>query len=132
MSEIGIGRVLGDAVGVNSSVQITSPTNTALQVSMTPMNFAGGQWNYSVDWCRIKNAAGSLYITLKSNTKITYLSVNKTDKCGSAKFMAPAAATLRVDFWSLPNKRGVLLLRKYPVTLYAPRRCRQRQATCAE
>ncbi len=100
-------------------VTITSATNKTITITATPLSFASNQWMYQVSWNRTKNAKGSLYVSLKSNNGTKVAAVATADQAGSTTFTALPSTAYRVEFYSQPNGKGSLLVRKYFTALAA-------------
>jgi hypothetical protein len=60
---------------------INSPLNTSLRITATPLELDNttGQWTYRIDWKRVRNAQGSLYITKESNSAFLCWIFSKPD-----------------------------------------------------
>ncbi len=102
-----------------SPITITSASNKTITITATPLSFDGSAWTYQVAWNRAKNAKGSLYVSLKSNAGIKVASVAAADQAGTVAFTALPGTVFRVEFYSLPNGKGSLLVRKYFTSLSA-------------
>ncbi len=99
----------------NSNTQVTASNlqatqlvnNRSLIVSVKPIEFLNNFWNYSLEWQRTLNRPGSVYI----NGKAVSISASAQ---GSATFsgIAPLSRN-KMEFYSLPNGKGILLARKY-------------------
>ncbi len=107
------------AVSSYTPVTITSATNKTITITATPLSFASNQWMYQVSWNRAKNAKGSLYVSLKSNNGTKVATVATADQAGSTTFTALPSTAYRVEFYSQPNGKGSLLVRKYFTALAA-------------
>lgn len=118
VDEISQGSVLGDTT--YPSVRLTSTTNQSLTVMATPVSFASGQWTYKFDWTRVRNAQGSLYITLKSNKSTKILSIDTAAKTGSKTAVLAPLTSYRFEFYSKVNGDGTVLLRKFFTTMGDP------------
>ncbi len=94
-------------------VTITSATNKTITITATPLSYSSNQWLYQVSWNRAKNAKGSLYVSLKSNNGTKVATVATADQAGSTTFTALPSTAYRVEFYSQPNGKGSLLVRKY-------------------
>ncbi|MCL5667141.1 MAG: hypothetical protein M1383_05230 [Patescibacteria group bacterium] len=111
------GLVLGTQT--YASVIVTSSSNTALRVTATPVSFDNGQWSYQFDWQRYNGRQGSIYVMEKNNLFSKPLAVATADsQSGKAATLKPNTS-YRVEYYSSPNGKGTLLLRKYFVTLQA-------------
>ncbi len=98
---------------------INSPLNTSLRITATPLELdnATGQWTYRIDWKRVRNAQGSLYITKESNSSTVILSLSPAAQSGSKTVTLAPNTTYRVKFYGAPAKGGVLILSKRFTTL---------------
>jgi hypothetical protein len=118
IDELSQGSVLGDTT--YPPVRLTSTTNQSLTVMATPVSYASGQWTYKFDWTRVRNAQGSLYITLKSNKSTQILGIDTAAKTGSKTAQLDPLTSYRFEFYSKVDGDGVVLLRKFFTTMGSP------------
>lgn len=111
VDEIISGQVLGSTT--YPSVKLTSAGNKSLTVMATPVSFSSGKWTYKFEWTRVRNAKGSLYITLKSKKTVQILKLDTTAKTGSQTATLDPLVAYRFEFYSQPEARGSVLLRKF-------------------
>ena len=109
------GAVLGAVT--YSTVTVTSPTNQTITITVTPVSYDGSNWTYQLSWNRVRNAQGSIYVSLKSDITQKVLSVDTANQVASATFVAAPSTNYRVEFYSAPSAGGTLLVRKYFTTL---------------
>ncbi len=100
------GRVLG--VDAYTSQLVTSEANSSIKIYVTPVSYsqASGMWNYKVSWARAKNVVGSIYI----NDQAISASAPQN---GEGTFQVAPSSKNKVEFYSLANKKGTLLVRRY-------------------
>ncbi len=119
-SALTLSELLGSSAQSSyTPVTITSATNKTITITATPLSFASNQWMYQVSWNRAKNAKGSFYVSLKSNNGTKVAAVATADQAGSTTFTALPSTAYRVEFYSQPNGKGSLLVRKYFTALAA-------------
>ena len=94
-------------------VNVTSPSYKVVKIKAQPTGYDGGMWNYTITWSRARAAQGSIYVN-GAELDAT------ADQSGEADVQLKPKARTKVEFYSLPNKRGTLLVRKYFTTLPAP------------
>lgn len=93
-------------------VVVTSQGNRVVTIKAKPVEYSDSQWTYRISWNRTRNAQGSIYLNgtvLKATA----------EQQGSAEAQFPPKTKVKVEFYSQPNKKGILLVRKYFVTLPA-------------
>ncbi len=119
-SALTLSELLGSSAQSSyTPVTITSATNKTITITATPLSYSSNQWLYQVSWNRAKNAKGSLYVSLKSNNGTKVATVATADQAGSTTFTALPSTAYRVEFYSQPNGKGSLLVRKYFTALAA-------------
>ncbi len=102
-----------------SPVTVTSAANKTITITATPLSYNNSQWTYQIAWNRAKNAQGSLYISPKSNASTKVVSISPADRAGSSSVVLQPSTAYRVEFYSSPNAKGSLLVRKYFTTRQA-------------
>lgn len=105
------GQVLGDEA--YPPKVLTSPTNRSLKVTIIPLRFQEGKWQYRIIWKRTKNRQGSVSVDNK-------LVEPEAPQQGQETVRLPANKKIRVIFYSKPNGKGEILLRKSFTTLAEP------------
>ena len=95
-------------------VSVTTPSYKVVKIKAQPTGFADGLWTYTISWSRVRAAQGSIYI----NGSVLDA---EADQISQADIQLKPKARTKVEFYSLPNKKGTLLVRKYFITLAAPK-----------
>jgi len=102
------GQVLG--AGVYNAQTLVS--NKSLMLSVVPVGYSEGGWNYRIEWKRTKNAQGS--IKVRKVSKVVQ-SQDLVEKSGSFEtgFILDAKGRYNIEFYEKPNFKGILTARKY-------------------
>ncbi len=95
---------------------LTSANNASIKISVTPQSYDSttGFWSYKVAWSRVKNLAGSVYINNQA------INSNVSQKGEEIVKVLPGVKN-KLEFYSKPNKKGILLVRKYFTSLATPK-----------
>lgn len=105
--------VLGTEIGVYPEILVTSKGNKVVTIFARPIEYEAGLWRYELNWSRAKKANGSIYV----NGSVLEATAAQQ---GKAKVELKPKTRTKIEFYSQPNKRGTLLVRKYFTTLSAP------------
>ncbi len=97
---------------VPSYPQITLVNNRSLNITIQPLRYENNNWVYLLTWRRTLIKNGSLSI---NNTTVASSAAER----GSQEIILAANSRSKLEFYSLPNKRGILLARKYITVLPA-------------
>lgn len=103
-------KVLGDST--YAALLLTSSTNTSMKIKVQAQSYSGGLWSYQICWVRTRNATGSLYVYLKSDSSQKVLSEDSASQSGCDNFVSQPSTAYRVDFYSQASGAGTLLVRK--------------------
>ena len=112
------GEVSGEIV--NNSVLLTSESNKSLKITATPVSFDGLSWVYQIDWKRVRQSTGSIYFSLKTDATKRVVEIGSAEPSGSVKISFKPSTDYRVEFFSEPDRKGTLLVRKFFTTLVSP------------
>ncbi len=104
-------QVLGETIHAAQSLV----NNRSLIISVTPKDFKDGKWNYEIVWNRTLDKQGSVYL---NNTPLV-VAASKQGSVFTGNIL-PALSRSKLEFYSLPNKKGLLLARKYFTVLATP------------
>ncbi len=69
---------------------------------------------------RVKNARGSIYITLKSNKSVKIVKLDTAAKTGTQTAQLDPLTAYRFEFYSQTGGQGIVLLRKFFTTMETP------------
>ncbi len=86
--------------------------NRSLKISVTAASYQNNFWNYRVEWQRTLDRSGSLYV----NGAAILANAPKEGSAYSGYVISPKSR-VKVEFYSEPNGKGVLLARKYYTAL---------------
>lgn len=127
LSSAGFGRVLGERISARPS---SSPEtnavypaqrlaqNRTMTLTVRPLAFGSGKWQYQIEWERKANREGSLYISPVADR--SQIVVQKSPAPREFDLETDAVfepgTRYRLEFYERPDRRGRLLLRKFFVT----------------
>ncbi len=111
--------VLGNSV--YNTQTLTSANNVSIRITVTPQYYryllddiVTDKWYYKVNWQRVKNLTGSLYI----NNEAVATTASQSGEVG---FWVKPGVRSKLEFYSKPNKKGTLLVRKYFTSMAVPK-----------
>jgi hypothetical protein len=102
--------VLGTEIAVYPETLVTSKGNKVVTIYVRPIEYEAGLWRYEINWSRAKKANGSIYV----NGSVLEATAAQQ---GKAKAELKPKTRTKIEFYSQPNKKGTLLVRKYFTTL---------------
>ena len=104
-------KVLGtETQAEHPETLVTTKGNRVITISAKPEEYNEGVWTYKISWKRTRSAQGSIYL---NGTALEATA----EQQGSEEVQLKPKTKVKVEFYSQPNKKGILLVRKYFVTL---------------